>query len=141
MLFTYYYINLAQRGDTMSPNSQDTTAEAERFIVAAKALRQAIGADIPIQQVMILAYLWRNGRANQIELALALDLKVAAASRNCRSLSSYYVQVGDIAEERGQNLILAERNQTKSREMVYRLTEPTNEIMTSFLSSLGGINI
>lgn len=122
-------------------NSQDTTAVAERFILAAKGLRQAIGADIPIQQIMILSYLWRNGQSNQIELALALDLKVAAASRHCRSLASYYVQAGENVKEKGQNLILAERNKTNNREMVYRLAEPTHEIMTSFLANLGGINI
>lgn len=124
----------------MSPNSPDTTAVAERFIQAAKGLRQVIGTDIPIQQVMILTYLWRNGRANQIELALALDLKVAAASRHCRSLSSYYVQVGDVAEERGQKLILAERNQTNSREMVYQLADHTQEILSRFMLVLAGTN-
>lgn len=124
----------------MSADTKDYVAVAERFISAAKGLRQSIGADIPLQQVMILVHLWRHGQSNQIELTRALDLKVAAASRHCRSLASYYVQAGENVKKKGQNLILAERNQTNNREMVYRLTEQTHEIMTSFMADLVEVN-
>lgn len=85
---------------------------------------------------MILVHLWSHGQSNQIELARALDLKVAAASRHCRSLGSYYVQTGENVKEKEQNLILAERNKTNNREMVYRLTDETQAIMTTFIENL-----
>lgn len=123
----------------MSRKAEDSMGAAERFIAAARGLRQAVGADIPLQQIMILVYLWRHGQSNQIELARALDLKVAAASRHCKSLSSFYVQKGNTAEERGQRLILAKRNPVITREMVYRLAENTHEVIFSFLSDLAGV--
>lgn len=120
------------------PTDNKSIMVGVNFILAAKRLREAIGTDIPIQQVMILTYLFINGRAKQIELARALDLKVAAASRHCRSMSSYNVLEGDETVERGQRLIIAERNPVKSREMQYMLTDNTNDIMSTFLTSLSG---
>lgn len=117
----------------MSVEAEKQMAAAERFIAAARGLRQEIGADIPLQQVMILAYLFRHGQSNQVELARALDLKIAAASRHCRSLSEFHVQSGDLVKAKGQRLIVADRHQLKSREMVYKLADHAKEYLSRFL--------
>lgn len=122
----------------MSVKNTKQLDAADRFIAASKGLREAIGADIPLQQVMILAYLFRHRQCNQIELVRALDFKVAAASRHCKSLSSYNVQVGDSLEQRGQQLILAKRNPVATREMRYSLTDRTRSFMATFMATLAG---
>ncbi|MFZ2949565.1 MAG: helix-turn-helix domain-containing protein [Desulfuromonadaceae bacterium] len=123
----------------MPADTKDCMVVAERFITAARGLRQAVGADVPLQQVMILVHLWRHGQSNQVELARALDLKIAAASRHCKSLSSYYAQTDDAIKEKGQKLILAERNPLNSREMVYRLVDNTQGVLSRFMLDLAGI--
>lgn len=117
-------------------NQSNEAIAAQQFIQGAKQLRSSIGADIPIQQLMILTYLWDMDACNQKELAQALGLKKAAASRHCRSLSHYTVERDGQPEEKGQKLIIAERSSASGRETVYRLTETTRDIISRFLTHL-----
>ena len=111
---------------------------AQHFVRAAKGLRRSVGADIPVQQMMILVYLWEKDGCNQMELVYELDLKKAAASRHCRSLSTYTVQQEGQPEEKGQRLIIAERSPNSGREMRYRLTDQAREIVSRFVADLAG---
>jgi len=110
-----------------------------QFIAGAKGLRSAIGSDIPLQQIMILVHLWLQGRCRQTDLCKELGMLRAAVSRHCRSMSSYYVPDEDGAVEKGQHLLIAERD-TYMRHEYYSLSEQGKEIMDSFAAALEGMN-
>jgi hypothetical protein len=66
-------------------------------------------------------------------------MHISAASRHCRSLSSFFKKTADgSTRQKGQELIFAERNKTNSREMLYRLTPKTEELITEFMSKIVG---
>lgn len=111
---------------------------AARFIDAAKGIRRNINCDIPVQQLMILAYIWQHGRASQIEMVKALDMQPAAMSRHCRSLSQYYDRKGTEPVLAGQGLIVGEKNIMDSRSTLYTLTERAESYMLEFFAELAG---
>jgi DNA-binding MarR family transcriptional regulator len=124
---------------------------AYRLIEGAKGLRGVFGSDMPFQQIMILLYLWLHSssdptnnsyKINQRQLSDNLGIMLAATSRHCRSLSSYYVKDPDDSTkeiQKGQNLIVAERNRVRNNEINYRLTAETEAIITKYLSTCAGV--
>jgi DNA-binding MarR family transcriptional regulator len=110
-----------------------------RFIIGAARLRTAIGSDIPIQQVMILVHLWLHGKCRQTELCKELGMLRAAVSRHCRSLSSYNVRGDNGAIEKGQHLLVTERD-TYLRHDYYCLSGRGQEVMDRFAADLAGLS-
>jgi len=130
----------ATHGDT--PDRAKSHAHGKgmlRFIAGAKELRSAIGSDIPLQQIMILVHLWLHGKCRQNDLVKELGMLRAAVSRHCRSLSSYYVPGEEGAVEKGQQLIVTERD-TYLRHDYYWLSERGQKIMDRFAAELSGLS-
>jgi len=109
------------------------------FIAGAKELRSAIGSDIPLQQVMILVHLWLHGKCRQTDLCKELGMLRAAVSRNCRSMSSYYVPGEEGYVTKGQQLLVTERD-TYLRHDYYWLSKRGQEIMDRFAAELSGLS-
>lgn len=121
----------------------DNALMSLRFIAASRLLRQHYNTDMPYQQVMMLVCMYYNElkdkpALNQTAIAKILGLKIAACSRHCRSLSTFYVKDKDEQpKQMGQGLIIAERNLTNAREVNYRLTAETKANIAEFIERLG----
>ena len=125
---------------TINPGFSEGRGDAAaRFIVAAKGIRRNIDSDIPVQQIMILSYIWLNGKASQAEMVKALDMQAAAVSRHCRSLSQYYNRKGDKPVLTGQELIVGEKDILDSRSTIYTLTERAESYVLQFFTDLMGL--
>jgi DNA-binding MarR family transcriptional regulator len=123
-------------------DDQGRTAAMVRFTSAMKKLREHVGSDFTTQQTMILVALWLDPGQSQTELAKVLDLKIAAASRHCRSLSEFTRPKGDSDFiTKGQHLIIGARDPRRANTMRYRLTEESIELMNQFASDLAGVEL
>ena len=115
---------------------------ADKNIRAFNYLRSETRSDLPIPQLQILLYLWLNGSCNQAELARSLNLKRAAISRHCRSLSTFYKEVEkeDSVEVvlKGQALIEMKRDLVRTNYAVINLTHQTRIIIENYFKILGG---
>ena len=130
----------ATPGDTQErPENHDQGKGMIHFITGAKELRSAIGSDIPLQQIMILVHLWLHGKCRQTDLCRELDMLRAAVSRHCRSMSSYYVAGDEGVVEKGQQLLITERD-TYLRHDYYWLSERGQKIMDRFAAELSGLS-
>jgi len=116
------------------------STHALHLLGACKMLRAKIPGDLPIQQLMILVFLYVHPGKNQTAIAKYLGLRTAGCSRHCRSLSTSYAEdpeTGEIARSGGQGLIVGARNPARPREMMYHLTDETDEVIAAFLARIG----
>lgn len=121
-------------------DDKGTTAAMMQFNYALKELRSVIGSDFTTQQCMILVSLWLDPGQSQTELAHDLGMKIAAASRHCRSLSEFTRPAGDNDYVvKGQKLIVGSRDPRRANTMRYHLTDETRALMDKFAADLAGV--